>query len=67
MNKYKTFANAAKRRRKVEKMCIAKKAYNSPEEAYQKNQKIYLCFNCNKWHRSGSFETFVRSLSKKNF
>jgi hypothetical protein len=65
MNKYKAQSQAAQKKRKLEKMCLNKKAFNSPEEAEQKNQRVYQCPNCKKWHRSGAEMRLIRQVEKK--
>jgi hypothetical protein len=64
-NKYKELSKAAHEERRKHKMCLDKHAYNTPEEAFDKHQKIYKCPYCGKWHRSGQLDRLVHVLRGK--
>ena len=54
MNKYPQFSRASIARAEVieYRMCGKKRAYDTPEEAYQKGQEAYKCPICGKYHRT---------------
>lgn len=62
MNKYKDKSRLARLLRKIAKMCLNKKAFETEEEAFQQGQRIYQCKHCGKWHRSGQMATFIAEL-----
>ena len=64
MNKYKQQSKESQKKRKLEKMCLNKKAFESQEDAFQKNQRVYKCPNCKKWHRSGAMQELIKKVSK---
>jgi len=64
-NKYKELSKAAHEERRRLKMCLDKKAFNTPEEAFDKHQKIYRCPYCSKWHRTGQLDRLVSLLKGK--
>lgn len=66
MNKYIKEARSARAEGKRRRMCTDKVAFDSAEDAFQKNQRSYKCPHCKKWHRSGSFMKFVRKLEHTN-
>ena len=35
-------------------VCQRKRAYDTFQEAREKNTRVYRCGTCGKWHRSGS-------------
>lgn len=63
-NKYAKQAEVAQKANKRLKMCEAKVAFNTEEEAFQKNQTAYRCPYCKKWHRTGAFIKLVQTLRK---
>lgn len=65
-NKYKKEAKLAQKANKKLRMCESKVQFETEELAYQKNQKIYKCPYCEKWHRSGAFIKLVRTLQKRS-
>lgn len=64
-NKYAKESAEAQALRRKERTCDNKRAFDTYQEAFQKNQKIYQCPYCNKWHRSGSFMKLVRTLQHR--
>lgn len=57
-NKYAHESRVAQKMRRVERGCLYKKAWNSPEEAVQKGQAVYHCEYCGKWHRTSKKATY---------
>jgi len=45
-------------------MCLRKRAFETPAEAFQKGQSSYRCPHCGKWHRSGTLEKLAAQLSR---
>jgi len=66
MNKYKKQSGLARMFRKIAKMCLNKKAFETEEEAFQSGQRIYKCKHCGKWHRSGQLATFIAEIKRKH-
>jgi hypothetical protein len=46
------------------KSCARKRAFETPEAAFQKGQSAYQCNYCGKWHRSGALAKLVAAVSK---
>lgn len=65
MNKYKAQSRASQNARRMDKMCLSKRGYETQEAATQKGQGNYHCPNCGKWHRTGQLSKLVAFLSKK--
>lgn len=66
MNKYAKEAGAARAANKRLRMCESKVAFDTEAQAFQKNQRVYECPHCGKWHRSGAFTTLVRTLQNRS-
>ena len=65
MNKYRKQSRVAQRRRKREKMCDRKVAFNTREDAMIKGADVYKCQHCGRWHRTAAFHTLVNIVKKK--
>lgn len=65
-NKYANEAKKARKSLRRYNMCESKVAFDSEISAFQKNQIVYKCNYCGKYHRSGAFTTFVNTLSNKS-
>lgn len=61
-NKYAKEAKKARKLLRKYNMCESKVAFDNETSAFQKNQTIYKCPYCGKYHRSGAFVTFVNTL-----
>jgi len=64
-NKYLEYSKLAKQQRLKRRSCTAKRAFDTPEQAYQKGQQVYQCPFCGKYHRSGAFANLRAKLRKK--
>ena len=58
-------ARAARRAAWQARSCLSKTAYPTAEAAFQKNQTVYRCRNCGKWHRSGALTQFVVTFRRQ--
>jgi len=65
MNKYLDISRKLKTKRKVERMCVLKKRYDTNEQAFQKGQRVYRCPHCKGWHRSGELSELVSVCHKR--
>lgn len=65
-NKYAKEARQARKANRRLKMCESKVAFDTEEQAFQKNQRTYRCCYCGKWHRSGAFMALVNTLRKRS-
>lgn len=64
-NKYKTFSRQARRANSRLKMCEAKKAFNSADEAAATGNAVYECPHCGKFHTSAQHATLVNTLRNR--
>ena len=64
MNKYKAQARRAQKQRRLEKMCGAKRRYETEAAAFQKGQRSYQCPHCHGWHRSGQLAELVSACRR---
>lgn len=63
-NKYLQASQEAQEYARRLRGCLSKKAYESPEAAFQKGQTYYHCRWCNKYHRSGKLAKLLAQVSK---
>ncbi len=66
MNKYAEFSQRAQEQRILERSCLFKKRYETYEKAKNKNSdmRVYKCYHCQGYHRSGQFIRIGRQGSK---
>lgn len=65
MNKYRQQSKEAQAAAKRLRSCESKAAYETAEAAQVKNQRVYKCQHCGKFHRTASFQTLVNTVNNR--
>jgi hypothetical protein len=65
MNKYSEFSEQAQEKRRRQRSCTYKVAYDNESDAYQKGQRYYKCDYCGKFHRTGQLGTIISEIRKR--
>ncbi len=63
-DKYKHLRKEIHKEKLIKKGCTDKKAFETKEEALCKNQEVYKCRICGKFHRTTNLFKLIRSVRR---